>query len=273
MGSREKFIKWMKEFSGRSISTIGKYAGAIETISRELESYSNTKVDIYSINYSNDVEILKDLYLSIDELREKNIRGNRMYTCSLDWYEKYLDSKVERILEENIYQVSDEKEREIVNDILGSSIINEEKGEYKLQKKHKKDAVISKKGKVNYPRDHKILAKAIRIANYQCEVEKEHKSFTRRTNRKNYTEAHHLIPMNCQGDFEYSLDIEENICSLCSNCHNCLHYGVDEERFVLLEKLYNERKDYLYKCGIGISFEKLKTYYNIVFNGDFEEDK
>ena len=76
-----------------------------------------------------------------------------------------------------------------------------------------------------------------------------------------YTEPHHLIPLSKYKDFKYSLDITANIISLCSHCHNLLHYGRLEDKMIILEKLYNERKDSLSKKGISISFEQLLNYY------------
>ncbi len=105
------------------------------------------------------------------------------------------------------------------------------------------------------------MAIALAKANYMCETDESHPSFIRKSNFKNYTEAHHLIPLAFQSDFEYSLDIPENIVSLCSNCHNQLHYGVEKKE--ILKKLYDERKDDLEKNKIGISFEQLCKYYNL----------
>lgn len=72
-------------------------------------------------------------------------------------------------------------------------------------------------------------------------------------------EPHHLVPMCFSKDFKNSLDVEQNIVSLCSECHNEIHYG--KERFKLLEKLYNERKEELKVVGIDITFEQLKLMY------------
>ena len=70
-------------------------------------------------------------------------------------------------------------------------------------------------------------------------------------------------------EFDVSLDIEENIVSLCSNCHNQIHYGKDAE--ALLKKLYDERKDALKKAGIIITFKRLLSMYNIQSSDDEEE--
>ena len=60
------------------------------------------------------------------------------------------------------------------------------------------------------------------------------------------------------------MDVEENICSLCSVCHDCVHYGTDEEKKKILKKLYNMRKELLEKVGLKISFDELKNYYFIL---------
>ena len=102
---------------------------------------------------------------------------------------------------------------------------------------------------------------AIVKANYHCEVDNNHLSFIRKTNGKNYTEAHHLIPLRFQKDFLYNLDVPANIISLCSNCHNKLHYGADIKE--LLDTLYLMRKEELKKYKIDCGIDKLYEYYNL----------
>lgn len=80
-----------------------------------------------------------------------------------------------------------------------------------------------------------------------------HPTFIRKKSDKKYTEPHHLIPMAFSDEFDVSLDVEENIVSLCSNCHNQIHYGKDAD--VLLRKLYEERKDELLHCKKYGSYE------------------
>lgn len=127
----------------------------------------------------------------------------------------------------------------------------------------KKPKKIVLNSKEKYARDIKVASNAILIANYECEIDSNHKSFIRKSNGKNYTEAHHLIPMEFQDNFEYSLDVEANIVSICSNCHNCLHYGLDKEKILLLEQLYNNRIDRLNKVGLSVTFDELKKFYKI----------
>ena len=108
-------------------------------------------------------------------------------------------------------------------------------------------------------RDVKVAINALKLAYHRCEYNSEHKSFNRKKDGLPYMEAHHLIPMKFSDEFEYSLDIEQNIVSLCSHCHNQIHYGKQWEE--ILKVLYEQRKDMLKLVGLKISYEKLKQYY------------
>lgn len=216
---------------------------------------ANIAAKYYSIdNMPNSSEIIEDIKTYIIVCEE--LKGNIGYRTVEQFYD-YL------LLKEEGYEVSEEEEKEAIDEVLASTSIKKPEARFKSEKKNKKDSIIDNKGKKVYPRDSKISANSLEIADYKCEVDETHHSFTRRSNGKNYTESHHLIPINCQDDFEYSLDVEENICSICSTCHNCLHYGIDKERIALLEILYKERKHHLDNVGLNVSFEELKKYYKI----------
>lgn len=79
-----------------------------------------------------------------------------------------------------------------------------------------------------YKRDRTTEFHALQLADFKCEISKEHKSFIRKSTNQNYTEPHHLIPMAYSDKFKVSLDVEANIVSLCSTCHNHIHYGVGQ---------------------------------------------
>ena len=72
-------------------------------------------------------------------------------------------------------------------------------------------------------------------------------------------EPHHLIPLAFSDSFDVSLDVEENVVSLCSTCHNCIHYG--KEAADLVEMLYNQRKDLLQQVGIEVTLEDVLSMY------------
>lgn len=99
------------------------------------------------------------------------------------------------------------------------------------------------------------------LADFKCEISKDHKSFIRKSTNQNYTEPHHLIPMAYSDKFKVSLDVEANIVSLCSTCHNHIHYGVDAKD--LLTALYYQRIKRLRAVGLDISLEELLQMYDI----------
>lgn len=110
-------------------------------------------------------------------------------------------------------------------------------------------------------RDPKKGANAKKRAKYLCEVDSNHVTF-KGQNGENYSEAHHLIPMNMQGKFFYSLDVEANIISLCPTCHNLLHHSINnDEKSAIITKLYYERIERLKNCGIYIKLEDLIKVY------------
>ena len=112
-------------------------------------------------------------------------------------------------------------------------------------------------------RNNGVPARAFKAADYKCEYDPNDRLFLCRNGKHYYTEAHHLIPISLQWAFENSLDVEANVVSLCSHCHNLIHYGRLEDKKPILEKLYNERKDRLEKCGIILDggLEELYGYY------------
>lgn len=123
------------------------------------------------------------------------------------------------------------------------------------------EPVLTDSGRFVYPRDSKVARNALKNAHYQCECNRAHLSFVRRGTKVQYCEPHHLIPMGFQKAFEYSLDREENIVSLCSNCHNQIHYGEGAKELII--KLYEARKDGLKRVGIDIDLTTLLSMYNL----------
>ena len=110
-----------------------------------------------------------------------------------------------------------------------------------------------------YKRDKKVALHALSHADYKCEFNPAHKCFLKKDGITPYTEAHHLIPLSAQDDFDVKLDVEENVVSLCSNCHNEIHYGNNAKE--IITKLYEERKKVLANRKIHITLEKLLSYY------------
>ena len=114
-------------------------------------------------------------------------------------------------------------------------------------------------GRKAYPRSKEVVSNAILFAKAKCEAECSNELFYRKDGITTYTEAHHLIPLSYQDYFEFSLDVEANVISLCPMCHRLLHYGMKTDE--LLRKLHEERKTRLKNCSIDISYEELLLMY------------
>ncbi len=127
-----------------------------------------------------------------------------------------------------------------------------------------------KDGGFYYPRDPRMAATALKNAKYKCENDLTHDCFIRRNQDVGYTEVHHLIPLAYHNKFDKSLDVPENIVSLCSNCHNEIHYGKFADR--LIRKLFNERKEKLMAAeidkmsdGTTLTIDKLLEMYSEIY--------
>jgi len=153
------------------------------------------------------------------------------------------------------------EDNNLVEELKQANVANAEGFEYSGKPKER-SAPVYTNGHKTYPRDRQTAVNALAHANYQCEIDGDHPTFIRKKSNKKYTEPHHLIPMAFSEEFDVSLDIEENIVSLCSNCHNQVHYGKDAD--VLLRKLYEERKEALEIVGIKITLTRLLEMYGYI---------
>jgi 5-methylcytosine-specific restriction protein A len=106
-----------------------------------------------------------------------------------------------------------------------------------------------------------VSATAIRNAKFSCEIDENHWTFFSKAKRQKYVEAHHLIPICHQNKFEFSLDVVANIISLCATCHRMLHFGVAEEKRILLKSLLKKRREGLLARSIKISDEAFLALY------------
>ncbi|BAZ97517.1 HNH endonuclease [Dehalococcoides mccartyi] len=203
-------------------------------------------------------------------------RGKQQYMCSLaDEHAIFLIEKA----------INLQKDRDVLSYLKGAlaDIVGDKESEYdqvemeaineaieeadshanvEWSGKREKQAMTtsSKTGRAIPKRDPQRAADSLAYADYLCEYSRSDRTFTRK-NGKQYTEPHHLIPISKYRDFEYSVDVMENIVSLCSHCHNLLHYSRFEEKVPLLTKLYSDRKTALETCGLVLTLEQLLSYY------------
>lgn len=154
-------------------------------------------------------------------------------------------------------EIDEEADNQLNKKLLA---FKEPNGEYITQPVQKVELKKIGKDGFYYPRDSHMAAIALKNADYKCENNLMHECFIRRRGGKPYTEVHHLIPLAYHYKFDTSLDIPENIVSLCSNCHNEIHYGKNADE--LIKKLFDERKEKLKQAGIEITIDKLLDMYH-----------
>lgn len=366
-----KFYKWIKKNHVR-ISKPEKYYSTLKTISKDLSSKSNQKIDLLRLDNSETAKKLKEQYFSYSEFEQKNKTGNNMYSRSFDllidylkdvtvptirlviqpignensvedffihnrdrWAEKtihrkkwerslnsivlfahkgnffakafitkieesndpdypldyYYDNLIEmhninykKIIELSehhlnafqTYTILDEMHSEQVLHYLNSLdvYVDELDADEMIQaeinhidtieleeKPVPAKAAIEQNGRKIYPRNLACAKKALEDADYKCEMDASHETFISKSSGKQYVEAHHLIPMKYQGDFEYSIDVAANIVSLCPTCHRRLHLSSMDDKLHILVKLLNDKITMLKKFGIELQLDKLKLYY------------
>lgn len=239
MDTKEEFIMCMEKYSERSDNTISKYSSAISTISRELTDYFGENINLYNLSEPSHIDSIEQKYLSIEELREKNERGNNMYTCSLKWYKKYLEDNIKKT-----FFIKDYSEKYV-----------------QTYKKKTKGKFTQKDGLKYWYRDRAVVQNVINLSESKCEYDDSHQYFISNKTGRNYVAGHHLIPMKFQEFFDYSIDTEANVVSLCVVCHKILHFGKFEDKVDILNVLYEKRKEKLKLSGIDINLDKLISIY------------
>ena len=220
-------------------------------------------------------KIIKNLDLSyIDNFRDKKAKkldNKRPYSFKqvseenfLKILDCFLDNQLNlttNIQHENYRKLENFEEEKLIDELENALAFKlPETFRYSGIPKEKSKPLEIEKYNI-YPRDKKIALNALFSANYLCEIDLRHPTFIRKKSNRPYTEIHHLIPMAFSDLFENSLDIEENIVSLCSNCHNEIHYGKNAKSIII--DLYNRRIKLLKSVGLNISKENLLKLYGV----------
>lgn len=226
---REYFAQYLKASRNVSDVTISKYISAMGIITQILHNNGFPVNDIFEVDTVDELESLKDFIFCNKEFLIKDETGNRMYSVAFNHFYKFACQG----------EIGTKKEIEKLDIVLPPN---------------KKLATTQSR---KWPRNQILVFQVIQSANYCCEYNVEHKTFTAKATNANYVEGHHLIPMEKQDKFDVSLDVYANIVSLCPICHRLLHHGVKDEKIYVLEKIYNERCGRLLNSGIDVSVKDL----------------
>lgn len=207
-----------------------------------LNYYYDCLIPIHNIDYQKIIQLANHPlhvfknYTLIDAAHSQNIFH---YLDSVDIYLD--DSLVDEITQDNLDQIDssspkDEKPQPVKN--------------YLMQN-----------GRRIYPRNLQYAKKALENAQYQCEINKSHKTFISKASKQQFVEAHHLIPIKAQTQFTCDIDIPINIVALCPTCHKKLHFASIQDKEKMLQLLLNAKQDKLKIFGIDMNIIKLKSFY------------
>jgi 5-methylcytosine-specific restriction enzyme A len=250
MGKND-FIIWLQKNTTIKPYSIGRYSAAIDTISTELGNYGLSETNLYNVT---DTAIL-DKILNNPEFKKKNNKGNRMYSAALNHFKSFVEEISDIELQTELLKEEVEFEKYLKKDQADVSRIKKE------DKPQDKPNLRTVNNTNIWSRDPRMASDAVLDANYLCEFNNEHEYFISKYTTKNYVEAHHLIPIKYQDEFDCSLDIPANIVSICLVCHKKIHYGLFNDKKEILEILFNSRKERLKASGIDIDITLFYSYY------------
>jgi len=203
---------------------------------------------IANIKFKNDTIEENFLYLKKSNSTNEQLDNEERIKIFQRLLSREINIKISKLAIEDRYQAD-------INTIEPPKVIKNGP----IEKKNRKGYDLSDKYK--YQRNPSNSAYALKRANYLCELDPSHKTF-KQENSRNYVEGHHVIPMYAQEDFEYSIDVPENIVALCPNCHRKVHLSDDQTKNEIVHKLYQIIKNRnLTDRKIFLTEEKLKKYY------------
>ena len=174
-------------------------------------------------------------------------------------YEAFVESIINYRSFEFTNEIDDNK---FFNSVYFSSRIDKQSPDFMTEIDGKKMMFEMKTYNSMPKRSPMIARQSMEIANYKCEYDPGHETFTT-NNGKPFVEAHHLIPIKEQERFKFYLDNSANIVVLCPNCHKAIHHGSDDIREKMLRKLFYARIEKLESKGIELTFSQLKKMYAI----------
>lgn len=229
----EYYIKYLKDIRGLSDSTINHYIQALRKISSFLVEKEKIHEMIYEIQDIGELEMLKTYLYNNLEFIDFDERGHRMYSAGLNNYYRFANG-------EDFANIKNKIE------IFDTEV-----------------PVPEFTTKINIARKRSSIIKiqSIKSAGYMCEYDEKHTTFISKSSGHQYMEGHHVLAMKYQDKFPHSLDVYANIVCLCPICHRLLHYGINEEKEAVVNKIYYDRADRLATSGLKISKD---DFYKLV---------
>lgn len=216
-------------------------------LGKDIDSYGKyLKFESNSISIFVPALTIEELRKVWSDFKEYGQSKKKLDIQFLDKFQNLITNRdLKNISDEELFQLQVELCPNAI-EVLDTPVLKAEKNNSSISY-YKRNATISKSAIIN--------------SNYTCELNQEHKYFVSKFTGQNYVEAHHLIPYEYQCVFEFSLDVDSNILSLCPVCHKLLHFGRIEQKDRMLYNLWEKRKNRLKMSKIYVSFETLLSYY------------
>lgn len=216
-----QYIKVTRDITDKSV---GHYITGLNSINALLVKYDYPIKSVFEVNCTKDLDDILTFLMNNEEFRLKDSTGHNMYSVAFKHFYSFATA----------------------DNLLFSK--NIEAMDMKLDIPQKATLTTT-----SWRRNQILISQAIAGANYLCENDHNHVTFTSKATGKSYMEGHHLIPLRYQSEFSCSIDVYANIVCLCPTCHRLLHYGTNNERIFAAEKLFDERHTRLEKSGIDIT--------------------
>lgn len=167
-------------------------------------------------------------------------------------------------LKEEIEEYQEEQEQfEKINNGSVQEYTNEELDKIEKNNKNYKyvEKTKSKEKVLKENADSRLKETRMKAANYLCEINPNHKTFTNSSGKHQYLESHHIVPMKAQKYFtDIKLDSFFNLISLCPVCHRQVHHANLEEKRDIFYRMYEIRKKEMLEHGFD------KETIDAVFN-------
>lgn len=224
------YKRYLTEVCHLKLGTVTHYCVALNYVSRHLKAKGLLKESIFEIMDLFQLKSLQKILLSDSDFVELNQRGNRMYSAGLNHYVKFAEG----------ISFADVQDRVGMMD-MPMPVIKESQRSYETNR---------------WLRSNILREQTLAFADYRCEMGEDHKTFTAERTHKPYMESHHAIPIHLQGHFAHSLDIYANLVCLCPICHRKIHYGLMDDRRLMMYEIYEKRHERLFRSGITLGKEE-----------------
>lgn len=274
--SEKDFMDLKKEYSliHESFRDFAQFltdeAGKSTKKSNKADSYANTLIKLvilYKENFSDSISAEElDTFKGLAKLEKVtriegfkmfNTSGSHFMSATISCFRAYITSKNDK---------TEAKMDSQLNDKLLNIPIKDQRSlsNQKDAKPKNRPAKQIVGNKMTYPRSISEAFLAKQHSNWSCEIDRSHTTFTSSIEGKNFVEAHHLIPMAAQDNFDNSLDFADNIVTLCPNCHRMIHHSDSKTKRAAVNKLFDKRKHLFASYGIIIDKKTLQNYYGII---------